>query len=224
MRLLIVGGGKTGTYLVRKLRGEHEITVIEERSDHAELFRRHVPDVTILRGDGCEPNVLERAGIIDVDLVAALTGDDEDNLVVSLLSKQTFGVPLVFARCNHPDNEWLFNRKWGVDVVVSTASVIESLVRKEVLTGDTVTLLQIHAGDFVIDQLTLPEGASSVGRSIAELELPDKSRVITITSAGEVDVPTGAAVLRKGDELLIVTRPEDEGALRRAFGVEGELR
>ena len=91
-----------------------------------------------MRGDGCEPSVLDKAGAAQADLIAALTGDDEDNLVVSFLSKTTHRVPMVFARTNHPKNEWMFTKTWGVDVAVSAATVIYNLVEKEVSLGDVI--------------------------------------------------------------------------------------
>ena len=102
-----------------------------------------MPDVRVVRGDGCEPSVLDRANAGHADLVAALTGDDEDNLVISFLSKTTQHVGLVFARTNHPKNEWLFTKQWGVDVAVSTANIIYSLIEKQVDLGDFVTQLKL---------------------------------------------------------------------------------
>lgn len=221
MQVLIVGGGKTGSYLAQKFKDEHEVTLIEQRSDRATIAGAKLPGVRVMHGDACDPDVLDRAGIADTDLVAALTGDDEDNLVVSLLSKQMHAVPLTFARVNHPNNEWMFTRLWGVDFAMSAASVIEGMVAKEVALGDAITLLRLQQEGLVIDDLKLPPDADSVGKSIAEVGLPTWTRVIAIVSAtGEVDVPTGKTVLKAGDELLLVTKTEEEGALKDLFGVE----
>ncbi len=162
MNVLIVGAGKSGVYLAEKLRGNHKVTMVESRPDRAEDVARRMPDVRIVRGDGCEPTVLDRAGVGLADLVAALTGDDEDNLVVSFLSKKTYYVPMVFARTNHPKNEWMFTKMWGVDVAVSTASVIYNLVEKEVSLGDVISLMRLSTEDMVIDEITLaPRSPSS---------------------------------------------------------------
>jgi trk system potassium uptake protein TrkA len=171
-----------------------------------------------VRGDGCEPAVLDRAGVAEADLVAALTGDDEDNLVVSLLAKTTHRVPMVFARTNHPKNEWLFTRTWGVDVAISTANVICELVEKEVSLGDVITLMRLSAENMVIDELTLPPSADAVGKSLAELRLP-KCALMAIISAGEVVVPRGDTVLSAGDEVLILSECGEERRLRATFGV-----
>jgi trk system potassium uptake protein TrkA len=133
MKVIIIGAGKSGIYLAEKLRQNHDLTVIEQRPDLAEHLGARVPGVRVIRGDGCEPAVLERAGARHTDLVAALTGDDEDNLVISYLAKTVYNVPHVFARTNHPKNEWLFTPKWGVDVAISAANVIHELIETEVV-------------------------------------------------------------------------------------------
>ena len=98
------------------------------------------------------------------DLVASLTGDDEDNLVVSFLAKNTYYVPLVFARTNHPKNEWMFTRMWGVDVAVSSASLIYSLVEKEVSLGDVIALMRLSTENMVIDEITFPPTPTPAAR------------------------------------------------------------
>lgn len=224
MNVLIVGAGNAGVFLAEKLRSGHSVTMIEARPERAELIAQRMPDIRMLRGDGCEPNVLDRANTGQADLVAALTGDDEDNLVVSFLAKTTHQVPLVFARTNHPKNEWLFTKRWGVDVAVSTASVIFSLIEKEVSLGDVVTLMGLSAEDLVIDELTLPADASAVGHSLAELDLPREAHVMAIISDGDVVVPRGSTLLHEGDELLILCRTGEETELREAFGAHPKSR
>jgi trk system potassium uptake protein TrkA len=192
--------------------------VVESRADRAKNAAALMPNVRVIRGDGCEPNVLDRAQTGQADLVAALTGDDEDNLVISFLAKTTHRVPLVFARTNHPKNEWMFTRTWGVDVAISAANVISSLIEKEVSLGDVITLMRLSAEDMVIDELKLPEGAPSVGKRLSELELPKCSHVMVIISDGEVVVPRGDTVLQAGDELLILSSCAEEQDLLRTFG------
>ena len=118
---VIVGGGKAGSYLAERLRKMHRITLVETRVDKCEHLRRALPDIEVLHGDGCEPRVLEQAGVRAATFVAAATGDDEDNLVVSHLVKSIGSAATVVARINHPDNEWLFTPAWGVDVPVGAA-------------------------------------------------------------------------------------------------------
>jgi trk system potassium uptake protein len=224
MNVVIVGAGKTGVFLAEKLRANHDVTVIEVRPERVEYVAKHMPGVKVLRGDGCEPSVLERANVGHADLVAALTGDDEDNLVVSFLAKNTLKVPLVFARTNHPKNEWLFTSQWGVDVGVSTASVIYSLIEKEVSLGDVITLMGLSAENMVIDALTLTDAATAVGKSLVELNLPKSAHIMAIIAGGEVVVPHGDTVLAAGDEVLILAECGEEKHLRETFGVGAEAR
>ena len=224
MNVLIIGAGKSGSYLAEKLRGQHSVTLVENRPERAEYVSARMRDVKVVRGDGCEPSVLDRAGAAQADLVAALTGDDEDNLVVSFLVKTTHQVPLVFARTNHPKNEWMFTKTWGVDVAVSTAQVIYSLIEKEVSLGDVITLMGLSAENMVIDELTLPADAKAVGKKIAELALPKCAHIMAVISAGEIVVPRGDTVLSAGDEVLILSSCGEEANLRQTFGVHTEPR
>jgi Trk K+ transport system NAD-binding subunit len=121
-RILIIGGGKSGSYLAERLRKEHPVTLVEVRADKIERLSHAMPDVEVLHGDGCEPQMLERAGAPEADFVAAATGDDEDNLVVSHLVRTIGGNATMVARINHPANEWLFTPEWGVDVPVGAAA------------------------------------------------------------------------------------------------------
>jgi trk system potassium uptake protein len=219
MNVLIVGAGKSGVYLAEKLRVNHSVTVVEVRPDRAEYVASRLPGARVVRGDGCEPSVLDRAGAAQSDLVAALTGDDEDNLVISFLSKSTHQVPMVFARTNHPKNEWMFTRNWGVDVAVSTANVIYSLIEKEVSLGDVITLMALSAEGMVIDEITLPGDAQAVGKTLAELAIPKCAHVMAIISAGEIVVPRGDTRLSAGDEVLILSSCGEEANLKRTFGV-----
>lgn len=131
MRIVIVGAGKAGAYLAEKLRADSEVTLIEQHADKVDRIKMRMPDVRVVHGDGCEPSLLERAGVADADFVAAATGDDEDNLVISHLVKTIGGSAVVFARVNHPANEWLFTPAWGVDVAVGAAATMYTLVEQE---------------------------------------------------------------------------------------------
>jgi len=224
MNVLIVGAGKSGVYLAEKLRAGHKVTMIDIRPDRAEYVAKHMPDVRMVRGDGCEPSVLDRANAGQSDLVVAMTGDDEDNLVVSFLSKTMHSVPRVVARTNHPKNEWMFTSKWGVDVAVSAANVVYSLIEKEVSLGDVITLMRLSAENMVIDNITLPSDADAVGKSLQELNLPKRSHIMAIISAGEVVIPSGDTVLAGGDEVLLISEQGEEKSLAKTFGVHPEAK
>ena len=219
MRIVIVGAGKSGLFLAQELKAEHNITLVESRYERAELVESMMPDVAVIHGDACEPDVLEHAEIAIADLTIAATGDDEDNLVVAMLAKH-FGKGKVFARINHPRNEWLFTKDFGVDVPVSSTSVMLSLVEKEVGFGDLVTLLRLQADNVSIDEITLPATAASVGRSLAELTLPENAHVMAIINreAG-LTVAKGDTVLAAGDELLMFSDGQHEAEVRAALGI-----
>jgi len=219
VHVVIVGAGKSGLYLTQQLRQQHEVTLIESRFERAETVEAMVPDVTVVHGDACEPEVLEHAKIGEADLVIAVTGDDEDNLVVSMLSKH-FGAGKVFARINHPKNEWLFDKDFGVDVPVSSTSMMLSLVEKEVGFGDLVTLLRLQADNVSIEEITLPEYATAVGKTLAEIPLPENSHVMAIINRETgLSVAKGDTVLSAGDELLMFSNGGHEIEVREALGI-----
>lgn len=220
MRIAIIGAGKTGEYLVEKLRGNHSLLVIEQRRERVEAVRTRYPDIDMFEGDACEPALLEHAGVGSVDLLAAVTGDDEDNLVVSWIAKESIGVPLVFARVNHPRNAWLFTGDWGVDVAVSSAAIIHSLVEKEISLGQLVSALSLEAGGASVVEFTIPDGAACIGKSLAELDLPSCAHVMAVISQEEgVVIPNGATVLQQGDQVALLHDCADNGTAKGYFGV-----
>src|SRR5688572_21934798 len=141
MKVVVTGGGAVGRHLAVDLveRG-HDVTLVEQDRDVVENLRMVAPGVALVAGDACEPWVLEAADLSSAEVVVAATGDDEDNLVTSLLSKQEFAVPRVLARVNHPRNEWLFTEQWGVDAAVSPPHILTAMVEEAVTVGDLVRL------------------------------------------------------------------------------------
>ena len=162
MKVIIAGGGSVGRFIALELSGaNHDVTIID---NDRTLVRHHEgkPDTAPARwvaGDACDLGTLTAAGLAGADVVAAATGDDEDNLVVSLLAKQEFGVPRVVARVNNPKNEWMFNETWGVDVSVSTPHLITGLVQEAVSVGTFVRLLSLEGGKAKLAEVTLAEGS-----------------------------------------------------------------
>jgi trk system potassium uptake protein len=133
MNVLIVGGGKVGATLATRLRAaQHQVKVIEIRHDHLEALGRDLPAESLVFGSGTDPAVLEAAAIRQAALVAALTGADETNLVVTSLARFEFGVPRTIARVNNPKNAWLFTVEMGVDVALDQADLIAGMIMKEV--------------------------------------------------------------------------------------------
>ena len=219
MKVIITGAGKIGRHLAGDLseRG-HEVTLIEQDKAAAARAAHDLPEaVTILLGDACEPYVLEEAKLMQADVVVAATGDDEDNLVTSLLAKQEFAVPRVLARVNHSKNEWMFTEQWGVDVPVSPPHILTALVEEAVTVGDVVRLLKLERGKVTLVELTLGEDSNVAGRPMYELRLPLDSAIVAIIRDEHVVIPQPETVLAAGDELMAIARPEVEDDLRSAL-------
>jgi trk system potassium uptake protein TrkA len=215
MRVVVTGGGAIGRHLAADLaERQHAVTLIEQDKATVDGLRQEIPAVQVILGDACEPWVLEGAELTLADVVVAATGDDEDNLVTSLLAKQEFGVPRVLARVNHPRNEWLFTEQWGVDQAVSPPHILTAMVEEAVTTGDLVQLLRLEGGRISIVEMTLADDSPAVGRPVYELRLPTGAAIVAILRDGHVVVPQPETVLSLGDEVVALTEPANERALR----------
>jgi len=218
MRVVVTGGGAIGRHLSADLaeRG-HDVTLIEQDRSIVDRLRGEIPEVKVMLGDACEPRILEEAQLPDADVVVAATGDDEDNLVTSLLAKQEFAVPRVLARVHHPGNEWLFNEQWGVDQAVSPPHMLTAMVEEAVTTGDLVRLLRLEGGRASIVETKLTTASPATGRALYELRLPPDSTIVAILREGHVVIPQPETVLAAGDELVALAAPESELTLREAI-------
>lgn len=220
MRVVVVGGGNIGRYLAVDLvdRG-HEVVLCERRPSVVEELAERVPRLPVHLGDACAPPVLEQAGVRKADVVVAATGDDEDNLVVSLLSKQEFGVPRVLARVNHPTNEWLFDETWGVDLAVSPPHLLTALVEEEVTAGDVVRLFSIERGAADLVEVRLDERSPAVGARVEDLDLPGDVTLVAILREGNVVACRPTTPLAEGDEVLaLVARGRGQVLADRLVG------
>jgi trk system potassium uptake protein TrkA len=204
-----------GRFIAEQLASNgHAITIIDNDQGVVGRHGGSIEGVTWLQGDACDIDLLQRAGLATADVVAAVTGDDEDNLVVSLLAKQEFAVPRVVARVNNPKNEWMFNQTWGVDVSVSTPHLITGLVQEAVTVGSFVRLLSFEGGRAKLAEVTLAEGSPAADREISELGFPRDTTVVAVLRDEKVVVPRGATILRVGDEVLVLVTDESEDAVR----------
>jgi trk system potassium uptake protein TrkA len=218
MRVVIAGAGAVGRHLAADLaEAGHDIVVVEQKPDVVKRAKGFAPGVEFQLGDACEPWVLERAQTGQADVVVAATGDDEDNLVVSLLAKQEFAVPRVLARVNHPRNEWLFNEQWGVDEAVSPPHILTALVEEAVSVGDLVRLLRLEGGKVALVEVRLPESSPNVGHPLYELRIPHDSAVVAVVRESHVVIPQPETVLVAGDEIMALAAPEAEQDLRKAL-------
>ena len=217
MRVVIAGGGNVGTFIASELAAAgHSVIIVEvdpARVAQA-LALREPADVQWLQADACEVSELAKAEVGKADVVAAVTGDDEDNLVISLLAKQEFAVPRVVARINNPKNEWMFNEMWGVDVSVSTPHLLTALVEEAVSVGSLVRLLSFERGRARLVEVTLADDSPARDKEIVELGLPRDSTVVAVLRKDHVVVPRGDTPLMAGDEVLVLVNDESEDAVR----------
>ncbi len=223
MKVAIAGAGNVGQFIANDLAmAGHEVLILEQDPG---VVSRSAPTLSGPRGEGgsidwrtvdaCEVTSLREADIASVDVVVAATGDDEDNLVISLLAKQEFAVPRVVARVNHPKNEWLFNENWGVDVSVSTPHLILALTEEALSVGSLVRLLQLEKGRARLVEVTLAENSPVIGPTIRELNVPRDSTFVAVVREDHVVVPRGDTVFQAGDEVIALVTPESEDEIRR---------
>ncbi|MFJ1733414.1 potassium channel family protein [Streptomyces sp. NPDC088254] len=217
MRALIARAGRLGTQIAQVLAAaRNDVTLLDIDEDHIAELEGRIP-VRLLAGDACEPAFLEHAGALTADLVIAATGNDEDNLVISLLAKRQFTVPRVAARVNDAENTWLFNQNWGVDTAVPVATPLISLIEEATGATDTVALLRLSkAGVDVIETAITPQSRTA-GRTLAEIPLPAGSVIATVIRDGQPTVPAPEMRLQPGDELLVVSHAATEQEIHTAF-------
>jgi trk system potassium uptake protein TrkA len=217
MRVVIAGGGNVGTFIAAELRkAKHDVLIVEVDPGRVKRaqFEGEPEGVQWLLADACEVSEFARADVDQADVVAAVTGDDEDNLVISLLAKQEFAVPRVVARVNNPKNEWMFNEMWGVDVSVSTPHLLTALVEEAVSVGSLVRLLSFEGGRARLVEVTLAPGSPAIDKEIVELGFPRDSTVVAILRQDHVVVPRGDTPLLEGDEVLVLVTPDSEDVVQ----------
>jgi trk system potassium uptake protein TrkA len=220
VRVIIAGGGSVGTAIAQDLQNRHhDVVLIEQDTAIAERLRTFLPGVSVIAADACEYAALSQADLRNADVVIAATGDDEDNLVVSWLSKQEFAVPRVISRINNQRNEWLFNDNWGVDVSVSTPALITSLVDEAVEVGSIVKLMDLAHGKMKLIEVTLAENSPAVSgqATLEDLNLPDGLRVVAVVRSEQPIAPTANMNFYAGDHVVLMTRDDCTPACAAAF-------
>lgn len=206
MYILIAGGGKVGFHLAEELIGQHHEVLIIERDAARSAQVRHELNGNVLTGDACEAATLDLAGVSRSDLIAAVTGDDEDNLVICDIARYR-GVVRTIARINNPRNELLFRRR-GIETTISATHAVLAQIEQELPTQSVIPLLQLHSGLELVE-FKLPETSPVVGRSVREVLLPAESLISLIVDPGGVPrMPSGETRLYAGDALVIVARHE----------------
>ena len=212
MRVIIAGGGSVGTAIAQDLQNRHhDVVLIEQDTQIAERLRTFLPGVSVIAADACEYAALSQADLRNADVVIAATGDDEDNLVVSWLSKQEFAVPRVIARINNARNTWLFNESWGVDVSVSTPALITSLVDEAVEVGSIINLMSLASGKMQLIEVTLASTAPAIvnNSTLDELRLDGLVQVVGVVRSGQAIIPTPTMRFLEHDHVILMAQ---EGA------------
>lgn len=217
MYIVVIGGGRVGYYLTKALLEEgHEVLVVEKNAAIYETFVEEMGSICV-RGDGCEATTLEEVGTGRADMLVAVTGDDEDNLVACQVAKHRFNVPRTIARLRNPHRENLF-KELGVDVTVSSTQIILEAIEQEVPTHTLTHLLTFKDKKMELVDIKISPESVTVGKSLRELSLPKGSKVaVIIRKEGKHRLPTSNTVLKAGDQVIALTPPELESELRAAL-------
>jgi trk system potassium uptake protein TrkA len=206
MLALIAGGGRTAAQLANLLLAlKHEVHLIEQRRDILSRLHRELPTEVIYEADPTDPAALEVAGIRGAQVLVACLPDDANNLLICYLARSRFGVPRIIAQIDDPRNAWLFDSKFHVDVALSQADILSSLIEEEMSLGDMMTLLKVRRGQYSVVEEKIPAGAKAVGVAIKDLALPEECVIAAIIRKGRMVLPRGPLVMEAGDEVLAVT-------------------
>jgi trk system potassium uptake protein len=214
MYIIVVGGGKVGYYLTKTLVNEgYEILLIERNPKKVAVYQERFGEI-VITGDGAEMATLEEAGMARADVVIAVTGDDEDNLVICQTAKRLFNVPRAIARVNNPQNEEIFKRL-GIDVTVSATNLILSIIEQEIPQRGLVHLMTLKHAQLALIEATVEQGAAAAGKSLSEIEFPPNVVVSAVLRGGNLLLPRGETVLQPRDEVIALSSRESEAELRQ---------
>ena len=212
MFVLIVGGGKVGTYLARGLtKQQHEVVVVEKDARKAQMMTNLLESDIAIVGDGCDPNVLMQAGVQRASVVVADTGDDEDNLVVCIITKKHSNARCI-ARVNNPKNKLIFE---SLDTdrpvsVISSTELILDLIDERVNAFDLEPLAKVGRGGLELVQLHIAEDSPAKGKRIADVALPRGSVIVAVDrGGGDVVVPNGDTTLQRGDDVIAMIKRDN---------------
>jgi trk system potassium uptake protein TrkA len=218
MYIIIVGGGKVGYYLAKMLAQlKYKITVLETNRDLCMNIVNATSDlgVNVINGDGTNMNFLKDADIESADALIAVTGRDQDNLIVCQIAKKEFNIKKTIARVNNPKNIKIFE-KLGVDSAVSSTATIVDIIEREVFISDLKSVMTI--GNLIVNEIKLKPGFHSINKQVKDLELPKDCILISIIRNSNVMIPNGSSVLMPGDEIIAVSKKGDEIKLEKALG------
>lgn len=216
MNIIIVGGGKVGYYLTKTLLPyKHKVTVIEPQKELCEKIADQL-NIAVVNGDGTNIDDLSSCGADKADIFIAVTGRDEDNLIACQLAKRNFGVKRTIARVNNPKNITVFERL-GVDMAVSSTSIIADLIEQEVDYNGMKTLMKLKNGKIALSEILITAGSPVCNKSLKDIDIPRDCILVSVIRDEEVVIPNGFTVLHEGDYVIAVSSQEDQLKLRNYF-------
>jgi trk system potassium uptake protein TrkA len=209
MNVLIAGGGRTGARLANLLLNQnYKVRLVEHRRELLGYLHQELPTEVIYEGNPVDPDVLEAAGVRDAHSVAAVTSTDSANLVICYLTKTLYDVPRTIARVNNPNNAWLFNENFLVDVALNSADVFAHLIQEEMSLGDMMTIFKIRRGRYAVVEEKVPSGAKAIGVQLKDMDLAEHCVIAAIIRDGVMTLPRGDSTLQADDEIIAVASPE----------------
>ena len=218
-QVVIVGGGAVGTHLASLLlAGGHQVTVIEVQREELPRLQRELSTNVVTFGNGTDPAVLEAAGVRQAHVVAAVTGTDETNLVITSLARFAFHVPRTLARVHTPKHAWMFTPAMGVDVALNQADVLAHLIAEEMSLGEMMTLLKLRKGQYALVEEQVHPRAPAVSAALRDLPLPSECAVAAIIRSGQLLIPRADLVLQPADEVLAVVHASQAAQLAALLG------
>jgi trk system potassium uptake protein TrkA len=213
MFVLVVGGGKVGYYLTKELlESGHEVVLMEKDRARASQIADEIGSIVVPQ-DGCEGKYLGEAGCSRADIVAAVTGDDEDNLVICQMAKHHFDVPRTIARVNNPQNERLFSHL-GVDEIISPTRMVLGSIEQDIPVHELLHLAALGENDLEMIEAKLNDRSPAVGRTSAELTIPDGCSLVAVVRDGVASPLRSDTVLAAGDKVIAIGRTACEAELR----------
>jgi trk system potassium uptake protein TrkA len=212
MFVLVVGGGKVGYYLTKELiEAGHEVVLMEKEKGRATQIADEIGSVVIAH-DGCEGKYLAEAGANRADIVAAVTGDDEDNLVICQMAKHHFDVPRTIARVNNPKNEELF-KHLGVDELISPTRMILGSIEQDIPVHELLHLAALGEGELELIEAHLQGGSPAIGKSAEELAIPEGCSLFAVIRDGVATPLKPDTVLQEGDKVIAIGREDCQAML-----------
>ena len=209
MYIILVGGGNIGYHLAKSLAGDkHIVAVIEKNYDQCRYISERL-NVLVINGNGCEKRFLKEAGIERADVLAAVTGDDEYNLIACQVAKKSFAVKRTVARVNDPRNESSFSQL-GIDVPVNSTSIIAKIIEEETTLEDILPLFTFKKGKLAIVRVDLPNFSPVKNKKLKQIKLPKDCVLVSVLRGEDLLIPSGETVLLEGDEVVALTTIENE--------------